>query len=194
MIASRTRPVVRRISSAATRPAVERRHEPLGDDARAATPASIARTCRCWCGGKKSMMRLIVSAASAVCSVEMTRWPVSAADSAVLHRLLVAHLADQDDVGVLAQDAAQRAARTSSVSDADLALVDHRALVAVQELDRVLDRDDVARRGRVDVVDHRGQRRRLARAGGAGDEHDAARLLGQLADDASGSAELRRAW
>ena len=29
------------------------------------------------------MIRLIVSAASAVCSVESTRWPVSAADSAV---------------------------------------------------------------------------------------------------------------
>ncbi len=29
------------------------------------------------------MMRLIASAASAVCSVEKTRWPVSAAESAV---------------------------------------------------------------------------------------------------------------
>ncbi len=46
-------------------------------------PASIARTCCCWCGGKKSMMRLIVSGASTVCSVENTRWPVSAAERAV---------------------------------------------------------------------------------------------------------------
>ena len=46
-------------------------------------PASIARTCWCMCGGKKSMMRLTVSAASTVWTVESTRWPVSAADSAV---------------------------------------------------------------------------------------------------------------
>ena len=46
-------------------------------------PAIIARACDCWCGGKKSMMRLIDSDASTVCSVESTRWPVSAALSAV---------------------------------------------------------------------------------------------------------------
>ena len=56
------------------------------------------------------MMRLIVSEASTVCSVESTRWPVSAALSAVSDRLLVAHLADQDHVRVLAQHAAQRVA------------------------------------------------------------------------------------
>ena len=46
-------------------------------------PASIARTCWCMCGGKKSMRRLTVSEASTVWTVEKTRWPVSAADSAV---------------------------------------------------------------------------------------------------------------
>ena len=46
-------------------------------------PAIIARACCCWWGGKKSMMRLIVSEASTVWSVESTRWPVSAALSAV---------------------------------------------------------------------------------------------------------------
>ena len=46
-------------------------------------PASIARTCWFMCGGKKSMIRLIVSGASTVWSVESTRCPVSAADSAV---------------------------------------------------------------------------------------------------------------
>ena len=87
-------------------------------------------------------MRLIDSVASTVWIVESTRWPVSAAESAVCDGLLVAHLADQDHVGVLAQHAAQRALERGGVH-ADLALVDHRALVAVHELDRVLDRDDV---------------------------------------------------
>jgi hypothetical protein len=37
-------------------------------------------------------------------------------------------------------------------------------------------------RSRVDLVDHRGERRRLARAGGTGDEHQTARLLRELGD------------
>ena len=47
-------------------------------------PAIIARACCCWWGGKKSTMRLTVSGASTVWRVEKTRWPVSAADRAVL--------------------------------------------------------------------------------------------------------------
>ncbi len=44
--------------------------------------ASESRTCFCSCGGKKSMTRVIVSAASVVCSVDITKWPVSEADRA----------------------------------------------------------------------------------------------------------------
>ena len=47
--------------------------------------------------------------ASLVCSVENTRWPVSAAWMAISRRLQVADLADHDDVGVLAHDGAQPA-------------------------------------------------------------------------------------
>ena len=72
------------------------------------------------------MMRFTDSAASTVWIVESTRWPVSAADSAV-RTVLVAHLADQDHVRVLAQDAAQRAGERGGVL-ADLALVDDRVL------------------------------------------------------------------
>ena len=96
--------------------------------------------------------------------------------------LVVAHLADEDDVGVLADDVAQRVGVALGV-DADLALVDDAALVLVQDLDRVLDGDDVTVARAVDVVDHRRERRRLARAGGAGHEHEPARLVGELADD-----------
>src|SRR2546427_5547029 len=41
------------------------------------------RTSSCWCGGKNEITRVIVWVASVVCSVENTRWPVSAALSAV---------------------------------------------------------------------------------------------------------------
>src|SRR3954470_14480764 len=54
----------------------------------------------------------------------------------------------------------------------DLALVDQALLVVVYELDRIFDRDDVIRSRPVDVVDHRGERRRLAGAGRTGDEHE----------------------
>jgi hypothetical protein len=47
----------------------------------------------------------------------------------------------------------------------------------VHVLDRVFDRDDVLPRLGVDLVDDGGERGALARAGGAGDEHEAARLV-----------------
>ena len=65
----------------------------------------------------------------------------------MLDRLQVAHLADQDDVRVLAQGRVQRLGEAAGV-DADLALVDQAVLARVHELDRVLDRDDVAVRAR----------------------------------------------
>ena len=45
-------------------------------------PARLTRTWVCWWGGKKSTIRLTVSVALMVWSVEKTRWPVSAAVSA----------------------------------------------------------------------------------------------------------------
>ena len=63
-------------------------------------------------------------------------------------RLEVAHLADEDHVRVLAQRRAQALGERRRVL-ADLALVDDAAPVLVEELDRILDREDVlrARRG-----------------------------------------------
>ena len=58
-----------------------------------------------------------------MCSVESTRWPVSAAVMAARGGLQVAHFADQDDVGVLAQDVPQAAGEAGHVA-ADLALLD----------------------------------------------------------------------
>ena len=48
----------------------------------------------------------------------------------------------------------------------------------MQELDRVLDRHHVRGARPVDVVDHRGERRALAAAGRAGDQHQAALFPG----------------
>ena len=46
----------------------------------------------------------------------------------------------------------------------------------VEDLDRILDRDDVDVPVHVDVVDHAGERRRLTRTCRPGDEYEAARL------------------
>ena len=89
-------------------------------------------------------------------------------------RLEVTHFTDEDDVGVLAQHVLQRVGEGVRVLP-HLALVDQRALVRVEELDRVLDRHDVHRTLAVHDVDQRRERRRLARTGRAGDEHEAAR-------------------
>ena len=96
-----------------------------------------------------------------------------------LDRLEVAHFADEDDVGILPQRAAQGLRERLRV-DGDLALVDDRLVVAVQELDRVLDRHHVRAARPVDVVDHRRQRRALAAAGRSGHEHEAALFAGDL--------------
>ena len=108
-----------------------------------------------------------------------------------LRGLGVAELADQDRVRVLAEHAAERLAEALGV-EADLTLVDDRAPVRVEDLDRVLDRDDVLVPRPVDVVDHRRERRRLSRAGGAGDE-DQAPVLVREPGDAGRHAQLLEA-
>ena len=65
----------------------------------------------------------------------------------------------------------------------DLALIHETSLVLVDVLDRILDGDDVLAPLGVDLVDHRRERRGLAAAGRAGDEHEPARALGQVGDD-----------
>ena len=89
-------------------------------------------------------------------------------DQRRLDGLEIAHFADQDDVGVLPQHVLQRLGEAVRVGE-HLALVDHRVLVLVHELDRVLDGDDVLGARVIDLVDHRRERRRLAAAGRAGD-------------------------
>ena len=99
-----------------------------------------------------------------------------------VHGLRVAHLADQDHVGVLAEDRPHGGAEAVGV-EPDLALVDGGEVVLVEVLDRVLDGDDVARPHVVDVVHHRRQRRGLARTGRPGDEDEPTVVLAEAAHD-----------
>jgi hypothetical protein len=99
-----------------------------------------------------------------------------------LNRLEVAHFADQNDVRILTQGAAQRQRERVGVY-ADLALVDHRFLVPMQVFDRVFDGHDVRGAGGVDFVDHRRQRGGLARPGGASYQYQAALFLRDPLED-----------
>ncbi len=69
--------------------------------------ASWIRICSCWLGGNTSITRSMVDGASWVCRVANTRWPVSAAVSAVEIVSRSRSSPDQDHVGVLAQHPAQ---------------------------------------------------------------------------------------
>ena len=148
--------------------------------------ASCARTWPCWCGGNTSMTRSMVC--GGILRVQGGEDEVAGLGRGQRDRdgLEVAQLADQDDVGVLPQHVLERVGEAVRVR-ADLALVDQRLLVAVQELDRVLDRHDVVGPRAVDQVDERGERRRLARTGRAGDEHETARAAARSVPTASGT-------
>src|SRR3546814_1940520 len=84
-------------------------------------------------------------------------------------RFEVAHFTDEDDVRVLTQRRAQRLVETERVA-VNFALVDQTLLRLMDELDRVLDRQDMPVFVLVDVIDHRRQCRRLAGAGRPGDQ------------------------
>ena len=128
-----------------------------------------------------STKRSTVSTTLTVDRLDNTRWPVSAAWSA-------AHADGASPISLtMITSGSWRSACTSADSRArrvgsHLALVDDGALVGVQHLDRILDRDDVALPGAVHVVDHRGERRRLPGAGETGDEHETVRLVGERGD------------
>ena len=102
------------------------------------------------------------------------------------NRLEVAHLAHQDDIGVLAKRGAQRLAEAERVP-MDFTLADEALPAPVDELDRVFDGEDVPALGCVLVVDHRGKRGRLAGAGRPGDQHHAPRGVGDILENLRGA-------
>ena len=93
----------------------------------------------------------------------------------------VAKLADQDDVRILAEDATEGLLEARRV-EPHLALVHDAVAVGVEDLDRILHGDDVLTALAVDLIEHRRERRRLARPGGAGDEDETAMLLSESRD------------
>ena len=134
------------------------------------------------------MIRLTLSGASSVWTVESTRWPVSAADRAV--RTVSSSRISPIRITSGSWRSTRRIARLNeSVSIPTSRWLTIDLLVGVQVLDRVLDRHDVARLGLVDLVDDRRQRGRLARPGRAGEQDQPALLVGDLADH-GGQPEL----
>ena len=109
----------------------------------------------------------------------MTRWPVSAAFRQVSTVRWSRSSPTMMHVGVLAHGRAQGRGERFGVG-ADLALRDDRQVLLEQVLDRVLDGDDVGAPLLVDVVDDGRQGGRLAVAGGAGDQDQAALQGGDL--------------
>src|SRR5215212_541457 len=94
---------------------------------------------------------------------------------------MIAHFADEYDVGILSQRAAESFGKGTCI-DVDLTLGQERLLIAMQELNRILDGHDVPAARRVDAIDHRRQGRGLPRAGGACNQDQPASFLRNLFD------------
>ena len=114
-----------------------------------------------------------------VWSVEKTRWPVSAAVSAISMVSRSRISPTRITFGACRSDALSASGERRRVA-VQLALMDGRLLVVMQELDRILDGEDVLGPGLVDQIDDRGERRGLAGAGRAGDQDDAVLERGGL--------------
>ncbi len=98
------------------------------------------------------------------------------------HGFGVAHFADEDDVGVLAEDGSDGLCEAGGVV-ADFDLFDDGVAVGVLVLDGVFDGDDVVAAAGVDVVDEGCHGGCLAAAGGTGEEDEALAALGELGED-----------
>ena len=94
-------------------------------------------------------------------------------------RLAIADLADQDDVWIMPQNASQTRGERQPHLVVHLDLTDAWRVV----LDWILDGDDLDRR-RLDLVEGRIQRRRLARPGRPGHQHDPVRQADELVERA----------
>ena len=97
----------------------------------------------------------------------------------VFHSFLIANLADEDDVGCLAQGVFQGGEPVVGVH-ADFALGNDAVFVRMDEFDRVFNGNNVAVAVFIAVVDHGGQRSGFARACAADENHQPAFLHGDF--------------
>ena len=93
----------------------------------------------------------------------------------------VPHFTDKNHVGIFAQRRPQSIGEAAAVG-ADFPLIDQAFLVAMQIFDGIFQCDDVAGLLLIDLIDHRGHRRRLAAAGRAGHQYQPPRFAGQCGD------------
>ena len=136
-------------------------------------------------------MRLTVSWASVVCSVDMTKCPVSAAESAA-RTVSSSRISPTRMTSGSWRMAARRAEPKSAVSSPTSRWLIIASLSCVDHLDRILDGHHVDLAARLIRSIIAGERRRLAAAGRSGDEHEPARLEGELADGRRQAEVLER--
>ena len=115
-----------------------------------------------------SIMRVTAPTLSFVCSVDKHEMARQRGLHGDLRRLLLAYLADHDDVGILAQHVLQHLGEREPDVGPHLVLIDEVELI----LHRVLDRHDVLLEI-VQVIDRGVEARGLAAARGPGDENQA---------------------
>ena len=90
-----------------------------------------------------------------------------------LESLEVAHLTDQDNIGVLAHHGLECCGEVFGVNG-DFALVDDGLFVLMYEFDRVFNGDDMTLSLFIDGIDNGGERGGLSTAGRSGDEDESA--------------------
>ena len=103
-------------------------------------------------------------------------------------RLEVTHFAHEDDIGILAEGAADRLGKAGDI-DVNFPLGDDAFFMGMIVLDRVLDGDDVGLSVLVDPVHHGGEGGGFSRSGGTGDQDQAAGA-GEEGLDGGGEADL----
>jgi len=107
------------------------------------------------------MIRLIVSTQELVWRVANVKWPVSAVRRAASIVSQIPHFADEDDVRVLTENVPKGGAKTFCIG-VHLSLIDDALLMPVKIFDRILNGNDVRASFIIDLINHRGQRRRLS--------------------------------
>ena len=115
-------------------------------------------------GENPSIRRITASTAPTACRDRDHQSPRVGALERGERRVGIREPPDDDHIGVLMGRGEERRGGARGV-DTDLPLVDDRALVDVEHLDRLLDRHDMTRARRVELIDHRGNRRRAPRPG-----------------------------